>query len=463
MLATWLFAISGRSGRALFVHDRLGVALVLAMLTNLIVCIAATPCPTPMQSRPPSIGPQHVAGDLFGTTVANAGDVDADGAPDVLVASGAWGEHAFEDPAAIVFSGATGKRLLAVGRGWDVNRFDNRSACGVGDVNHDGHADFALVAWHPAGIRPGYFATVFSGVDGRELWSSPLEGPRQVYGLSICRVHDVDGDGIADMGVAICDQFERRGAGSVELISGASGCTIAHSSEDLSGRGWRGPMAALGDADGTDPTDLVIVLRHAFSSVDVRSGLDLRRIRSFDSMNCDGACAAGDVDRDGVEDVLVFGRQDVPSAEFEFRTFVEAVSGRDASRLWRFANPPNTAKGWDACSLGDVDGDGWRDVAFSEYDFCHVCAGVWLLSGRSGEPLRNFPMPKDPFYRPWHFGYALADAGDVDNDGHADVVIGIATPWGMGTGCVEVRSGWDGALLRRWTRESTESEPPTVR
>jgi hypothetical protein len=69
--------------------------------------------------------PPSVFGDLFGTTVANAGDVDADGAPDLLVASGAWGKHPPDDPAAIVFSGATGKRLLAVGPGWEVDRFDN--------------------------------------------------------------------------------------------------------------------------------------------------------------------------------------------------------------------------------------------------------------------------------------------------------------------------------------------------
>src|SRR5262249_45549328 len=67
--------------------------------------------------------PGQVEGDLFGTSIASAGDVDGDGYPDLVVGSGAWSVRPPDDPSGYLLSGKTGKLLFALGRGWEVGRF----------------------------------------------------------------------------------------------------------------------------------------------------------------------------------------------------------------------------------------------------------------------------------------------------------------------------------------------------
>ena len=115
------------------------------------------------------------------------------------------------------------------------------------------------------------------------------------------------------------------------------------------------------------------------------------------------------------------------------------------------------AFGFAVAATADLNADGVPDflVGAPEADLGGQASGAaYVLSGSDGAILRTLAghAPGD------RFGYAVADAGDVDADGIHDLVIGAAqsdedepSGWGgYGPGYAQVFSGADGALLHTW-------------
>jgi len=110
--------------------------------------------------------------------------------------------------------------------------------------------------------------------------------------------------------------------------------------------------------------------------------------------------------------------------------------------------------GFAVSELSDIDGDGAREAIIGapfHRDAAGVVAGhTDVVSGRSGALLYRFEgAPED------RHGYAMTDAGDVNGDGVADIVVGATGVSALAcaavprTGRVYVYSGADGALLLR--------------
>jgi hypothetical protein len=107
-------------------------------------------------------------------SIADAGDVDADGAPDLLLGD-YWGRVQVQ-------SGRTGERLQRFDTdvpGYPI-RGSTLSLCGLGDLDEDGHADFAYSIFHPhIGGLPGR-VRVHSGKEGTLMWEHTLEAARSL-------------------------------------------------------------------------------------------------------------------------------------------------------------------------------------------------------------------------------------------------------------------------------------------
>jgi hypothetical protein len=98
--------------------------------------------------------------------------------------------------------------------------------------------------------------------------------------------------------------------------------------------------------------------------------------------------------------------------------------------------------GWSVADAGDVNNDGFGDIIVGGQTHC-----AKVFSGHDGAELYFFD-DANPY---WYFGWSVSGAGDVNNDGFADVIVGAADWGGSTAGGAFVYSGRTGARLYSYT------------
>ncbi len=158
--------------------------------------------------------------------------------------------------------------------------------------------------------------------------------------------------------------------------------------------------------------------------------------------------AAGDVDNDGFGDVAVGA---AGAAKFGANTgAVRVYSGSSGARILSFdGSSSGDFFGQSVASAGDVDGDGHDDVVIGAPQAAATtglnAGAASILSGATGALLYQYTGLKSGD----QLGSVVAAAGDVNNDGFADIVIGVpgVDVLGSNDGSVAVFSGQTGFLV----------------
>jgi len=229
--------------------------------------------------------------ELFGISVANAGDVNADGTQDVLVGA-TYGQNHNGDGAgyARIFSGADWSTIHTVYGNVASERF-GQSVSGVGDVNLDGFADFAVGT--PFSTYAGGCGSVrvYSGADGLILHF--FNGQPGCIGRWVAAAGDVDADGVPDIASS-------GGAGAV-VFSGSTGAVLMNVSGSS---GAVHSVDGAGDVNQDGHADLIVA---RLTSARVYSGFDGSILYGYAGPvnHVPSVAAAGDVNSDGLADVLV--------------------------------------------------------------------------------------------------------------------------------------------------------------
>jgi hypothetical protein len=143
------------------------------------------------------------------------------------------------------------------------------------------------------------------------------------------------------------------------------------------------------------------------------------------------AAAAGDVNGDGYDDVLVGARGHDGVYENEGRVFLYlgTAAGLDSNAVWSVeGGQTDGGFGWSVAGAGDVNADGYADVIVGAffYDLGQVDEGAaFLYLGSPSGPSATPDWVGEGDQVGAGFGWSVGPAGDVDGDGHADVIVGV--------------------------------------
>jgi hypothetical protein len=185
--------------------------------------------------------------DSFGTAVAGAGDVDADGFGDVLVGDPGAGRVLLYRGAATGLGAMPSAAVtLRGGEGFGA------AVSGAGDVDGDGFAD--VVVGEPGARRAFVYRGTPGGLDTSGV--TLMAGSAQ-FGDAVAAGGDVDGDGFGD--VLVASERERRAwvfrGGSGGVSRSALVTLAAPTSSD---RRFGASLASPGDVNGDGESDLLV-------------------------------------------------------------------------------------------------------------------------------------------------------------------------------------------------------------
>lgn len=362
--------------------------------------------------------------DYVGSQVEPAGDVNGDGTPDVLVAGVNAGPGQTQFGTVWVLSGKGG----AVLRSWSGAEIQGKfgsAVCSVGDIDKDGGADILIGSSlsDVNGNASGKIA-LFSGKTGaliREVLNAPAG---MGLGVDVCGLGDLDGDDWPDY-AASGPYYKEAGLqlGRVYVWSGKTGSTLA----TLTGTGendlFGNSIGDAGDVNGDGKHELIIAEPDAPSGgrIQVRSGANLAV--SLFTKNGVGSdvSGAGDVNNDGLADVIA-------GSAWDGLGHARIFLGPSGAASWEFAGDANLdAFGANVAPAGDIDKDGWDDVIVGAFQdqFSAVKQGyARVFSGRTGAMLYQ---TMNGTQGGECYGVSVAGVGDTDGDGWADIAVGAWT------------------------------------
>jgi hypothetical protein len=371
----------------------------------------------------------------LGYSVSHAGDVDNDGVDDVIIGV-PFGRNADGETYghAKVVSGKTSEVLYILSNSSaSINGDFGWSVSDAGDVNNDNYADLIVGAPNgnnSLGINSGY-VVVYSGLDGQILYRLDGTIDNEDFGLSVSGAGDVNNDGYDD--VIIGQPYSDMNgeiSGAIKIISGMDGATLHSIGGTLAYERFGYSVSNIGDLNNDDYDDVIVGAHTGYNAQGAQTGYakvisgkdgDILFSVYGDSNSNFGqsVSGAGDVNNDGTADFIV----GEPYGD-EYRGLVHVFSGIDGSSIYTLSgDEKDDYFGYSVSSAGDTNNDGYDDLIigapYSDQNGSYS-GSAKLISGSDGEVLQIFLGDSAAGM----FGYSVSGAGKVSSDGYFDIIIG---------------------------------------
>ncbi|NQU47136.1 MAG: FG-GAP repeat protein [Planctomycetes bacterium] len=301
---------------------------------------------------------------------------------------------------------------------------------------------------------------------GQSHFSLDGSASENFLGASTANVGDVNLDGYSDLLVGEPGSDSNGlDSGRALLVSGKNGFILrTHSGESILRR-FGSKVSAAGDHNGDGRLDYAVsaTFDNEFSypsgKVVVYSGVDGSLIREYSSAaNWDyfgsATCNVGDLNGDGFDELAVGAHDDDWAGLGSGSVFI--FSGADGSAIHTFrGGHPWDRFGFSVIGCGDMDFDGVPDFAIgapNQKAGAKSAGKVYFYSGASGQSILSIRgRDKDSF-----FGTTMVCLQDVNGDAIADVAIaGIDDSTNI-VGLhsyIQICSGADGSVIRTLEQE----------
>ena len=414
---------------------------------------------TGLGASPAWTGSSGQADDRFGYAVSTAGDVNGDGYADVMVGAPGGDEDNSVQGQVYVFHGSS-IGLAPGSPDWAVKSEQEQdhlgsAVGGAGDVNGDGYDDLIVGAprYDDGQINEGQARVYYGSASGPRAtpaWTAQGDQDDAWFGASVGAAGDVNGDGYADLlvGAPYYDAGQVNEGRAFLYYGPAPGLDVSPdwtaAGDQQEGRfGWS--VSTAGDVNGDGYSDVVIGAPYydggqshegrAYVYLGHPAGLSSAPDWSTESDQVDAylgaaASAAGDVNGDGYDDVIVgAGAYDNGQTD-EGRAYVYygSASGLSAAANWTAESDQAGAKfGLPVGTAGDVNGDGYADVLVGArfYDGGRTDEGrVYVFYGSESGLSAAANWTAESNQTGAEFGRAASTAGDLNGDGYTDIVVG---------------------------------------
>lgn len=359
------------------------------------------------------------AGDQFGWIARNVGDVDGDGITDIVTSAPTHGAHAGR---IYVYSVGSG-RLLWSADGKPGDELGS-GVEGIGDTNGDGIPDVA--ASGPSGSGVAY---IYSGRDGQILQTFQSARADELFGNHISGIGDVDGDGHADLIIgAPGKDGESVNTGHAYIYSGKDGRLLFTLAGERLGDAFGSAVA--GYSKGKDHylvvgAPLAGPDRHGRVYLyDNPAGTPKFVIDADSTGTALGAMFVSilhNTTAADTHDIFVSDWTNASKGASTGRIYVHSASTGENLMTLTGENAGD-GFGTSKSTAGDVDGDGHEDLIVGAWQYGQVALSAgraYLYSGKDGHLIKTFTCrtPGDSF------GFDAVGLGDVDGDGTADMLI----------------------------------------
>ncbi len=338
----------------------------------------------------------------FGFDVAGAGDVNGDGFDDVIVGANWYDDGEQDEGAAFLYLGGPDGLKPVFDWLYESNQANEEfgtAVAGAGDVNGDGYDDVIIGANSPLpdiGGKAYLFLGSADGLPAEAVWTAVGEQLEDGFGTAVAGAGDVNGDGYDD------------------IILGAPNY-VDDTALPL-GRAY----VYYGGPDGPSATPDWIVESDLYYS---RFGV--------------AVSTAGDVNNDDYDDVIIGASHYAPDGTVGLAAvFLGSPNGLpaedpiampgDAIALLHGDWLPDSRFGASVSTAGDVNGDGYDDVIVGAPGTYSGTGAAFVYLGSETGPLNWQTFLVEYSQVIGTFGNSVGVAGDVNNDGFDEVIVGAA-------------------------------------
>ena len=382
----------------------------------------------------------------FGGSVAKGGDINNDGFDDVIIGS-PWDNGS--TGAAYIFFGGEGmdsNAIIIEGRTIEQTYSGNfgYSVSGAQDVNDDGFNDVVIgTSFNPSfhkGMTYVYFGSAEMDTVPDVLMTAE-DTDAYNFGFSVTDAGDINDDGFDDIIIGAVGTSNTEGYtflfhGGTEMDNIPDLKITGEHSEDDTFGGFGASVSATGDINNDGFEDFIVgnnwYFNHAGKSYVYFGGnptdtiVDLELEGEFKyNLTAYATSIVEDINNDGFDDILVGtpGYQGDNISDFGTgRVYIyfggqitDTVADMTLDGEWDVG-----CFGWSLSSAGDFNNDGHNDFVIGAYNEAYLYFG--------GPQLNDEP---DVIFEGDYWGYilgnAVAAAGDVNGDGFDDVIVGA---WG---------------------------------